>query len=153
MGLHRKTWIGALVVFYVAFQACSCLAQDPSRAHDQAREISSSVMSPFCPGKLLADCSSNQASQLREKIRSDIAAGKTKQQVLDELFALYGESLQSAPNTYGFGLTAWITPALFLLLGGIGFLLWSRHFRPEENAESSLSAEDEKKLQNDLRRS
>ena len=79
-----------------------------------AGEIFGEVLSPFCPGRMLNDCPSGNASQLKEKIRTDLSSGKDREEILDELYAVYGTSIRAAPTTEGFGWFAWITPFAFL---------------------------------------
>ncbi|NIN10894.1 MAG: hypothetical protein GTN62_03010, partial [Gemmatimonadales bacterium] len=92
-----------------------------------AGEIFNSVMSPYCPGLLLANCPSSQAVDLRDYVRTRLAAGATKAQVLDELYAEFGEEVLGAPPARGIGLLAWIVPGAIILLSAAGILVWLRH--------------------------
>lgn len=93
-------------------------------------DISKSIMSPVCPGRLIADCPSPEAEQLREIIRRKVIEGKSKQEIVDYFVEVYGPTVLSVPPQKGFYLTAWYLPlALILCGGGIIFLLiriWSR---------------------------
>lgn len=118
-----------------------------------AGEIFNTVMSPFCPGLLLANCPSSQAADLRERIRTRLAAGATKAEVLDELYAEFGEEVLGAPPARGIGLLAWIVPGAIMLLGAAGIVVWlrrsSRRARPagpvvaplDDAAQARLDAE------------
>ena len=75
-------------------------------------------MSPYCPGKLLSDCPSAKASELKKTIREDLANGKSKESVLANLNDEFGEeTMKSVPDESGFGLLAWSAPFLFLVVG------------------------------------
>lgn len=88
------------------------------------------VMSPFCPGRTLADCPSPQAAQLREWIAAQEAAGRDRADVQAELSALYGDAIRSTPRASGFGLAAYVIPVvLFLVGGGILFVFLRRSGR------------------------
>jgi len=83
-----------------------------------AQSIFTTVMSPYCPGKLLSDCPSAKASELKHMIREELAQGRSKEDVLLKLQDEYGtETLRAIPETSGFGLLAWLVPALFLVGG------------------------------------
>jgi cytochrome c-type biogenesis protein CcmH len=83
-----------------------------------AQSIFTTVMSPYCPGKLLSDCPSAKASELKHLIRDELAQGKSKEEVLLKLQDEYGaETLRAVPEASGFGLLAWLAPILFLVGG------------------------------------
>jgi cytochrome c-type biogenesis protein CcmH/NrfF len=88
------------------------------------------LMSPFCPGRSLADCPSSQADSLRMWILSQEAAGRTREDVEAELLDRYGDIILSAPRAEGFGLTAYVVPVVVFVAGGllVGVFLW-RHTR------------------------
>ena len=46
-------------------------------------DVAKSIMSPVCPGRLIADCPSPEAEQLREVIRRQIKQGKSKGEIID----------------------------------------------------------------------
>jgi cytochrome c-type biogenesis protein CcmH len=48
--------------------------------------------------------------------------GKTKQEVLDYYYSMYGEEGLRAPEKKGFSLTAWLTP--YFIIGIAGFALF-----------------------------
>lgn len=77
-------------------------------------------MSPFCPGRLLNDCPSEKAGQLKQDIREMLAKGKSKDAIFSELISTYGEAARAAPQKKGFGLLAYLAPLFFL---GLGFVI------------------------------
>ena len=80
-------------------------------------------MSPFCPGRSIADCPSPQAQTLRMWLIVQEAAGRSRAEVEAELVARYGESMLGAPRAQGFGLTAYAIPAAVVAVGA-GVLAW-----------------------------
>ncbi len=80
----------------------------------------SDLMSPFCPGRTLADCTSGEAEQLRSWILVQAASGRSREQVEAELFERYGDVILSAPRAEGIGLAAYLLPALAFAAGGSG---------------------------------
>jgi cytochrome c-type biogenesis protein CcmH len=95
-------------------------------------------MSPACPGRLLIDCTSGEADQLRELIRQKIGQGRNKAQIIDDLVDMYGIAILASPPKEGFYLTAWVLPFLALLYGVLMLLLAVRalsrrkHTPPQE---------------------
>lgn len=106
----------------------------PARAQanvDQAADrLFNTVMSPYCPGKLLATCGSSQADTLRQEIRQDLAAGKPADEIEAGLYYRFGDSIRSEPQASGVGLVAWVFPAVLLLATGAWLILWLRRARP-----------------------
>ena len=83
----------------------------------QTQEISEVVMSPFCPGRTLSACPSGEARALRGRISDWLRQGLTREEVEETLVNLYGTEVRGKPSTAGFGLAAWLTPLVFLLVG------------------------------------
>jgi cytochrome c-type biogenesis protein CcmH len=115
-------------------------APDP-KIENEAQQIFGQVMSPFCPGRLLADCPSSQAGELRDDIRAKLASGEPSEQILDGIYAVYKDDIRAVPPRYGFGMVAWLAPGLFLLLGIVLWVLWMRH-QGEEPMPAAPQAPD-----------
>jgi cytochrome c-type biogenesis protein CcmH len=117
-------------------------------------------MCPIC-GTALNLSSSPQADRERAFIRREIAAGKTKQEIKDELVAQYGTEVLAEPPKSGFDLTAWLVPAAAILLAAIaiafGLWRWRRAGRagaaprPAEG-DQPLDPSDAERLDADLAR-
>ena len=77
------------------------------------------LMSPFCPGRTLAQCPSPQADELRVWILAQEAAGATREEVEAQLVARYGEEIRPAPPAEGWsGIGAYGVPILAVVAGG-----------------------------------
>jgi len=76
-------------------------------------------MSPFCPGRTLADCPSPNAASLRMWIVVQAAAGRTRDDVEQELYSRYGDVIRSKPRAEGFGLAAYVVPIGAFAAGGL----------------------------------
>ena len=85
---------------------------------DQSSAITHELMSPFCPGLLLADCRSEGARELREEISGRLESGETPSEIESDLIARFGSRIRTVPEFQGIGLLVWIGPALI----GIGSL-------------------------------
>lgn len=129
------------------------LTSEQKRVADQ---VFSNTMSPYCPGRLLSDCPSTSASELKENLRKKIAAGETAEDINLYLESVYGQSIHATPPARGFGLFAWVTPALFFILGLAIFKFWLAQNRPKQEsprqqstpAPSKWDSEIDKELKN-----
>ncbi len=80
-------------------------------------ELWTGLMSPYCPGRLLIDCPSGQADALRERIAQEEASGRTRDEVVSELYAEFGDIIWQAPRAQGFGWAAYLIPLAAGLAG------------------------------------
>ena len=85
-------------------------------------------MSPYCPGRLISNCPSPGAEQLRIEIRTRLGAGETREAIVEDLYQRFGESIRATPRATGIGILAWVMPGLAVLGGGVvlGWLLRRR---------------------------
>jgi cytochrome c-type biogenesis protein CcmH len=83
---------------------------------------------------------SNAAVADRERafIRREIARGKTKQQIKDELVARFGPSVLALPEDEGFGLAAYLVPVLAVLLALAGVVVAARRWRQPAQPAAAL---------------
>ena len=84
-----------------------------------AYDASNELMSPFCPGRTLSDCPSPAAESMRLWLHVQEAAGRTRQEVEEELFARYGDIMRGAPRAEGVGLGAYVIPLVVFAAGGL----------------------------------
>ena len=139
--LFQKRVVPALLS--LLFTALFVMSADGLETPPDPVDISKSIMSPVCPGRLISDCPSPESEQLREVIRRKVIEGKSKQEIVDYFVEVYGPSVLSLPPQKGFYLAAWYLPlALILCGGGIVFLLiriWSRNVIEESRGEPKKS--------------
>jgi cytochrome c-type biogenesis protein CcmH/NrfF len=77
----------------------------------QAYQLSAELMSPFCPGLTLAACPSPNAQTVRAEIAERFRQGESREAIVADLIARYGEGVQASPSASGVGLIAWLLPA------------------------------------------
>jgi len=112
--------VAALLVL-ISFAAASA-AETPASGDAKTRwayDLANELLSPFCPGRSLADCPSPDAASLRMWIVVQAAAGRTRDDVEQELYARYGEVIRSRPKAEGIGWTAYWIPASVFAGGGV----------------------------------
>jgi len=101
------------------------------------------LMSPFCPGRTLAACTSEQAAEMRQWILMQEAAGATREEVIAVLESRYGDVILSAPAAEGWGLAAWLLPGSAVVIGALlaGVVLRRLVVRPRSRTDGPAVAE------------
>ncbi|MBM4383868.1 MAG: cytochrome c-type biogenesis protein CcmH [Deltaproteobacteria bacterium] len=79
--------------------------------------LSNELMSPWCPGFSLPDCSSGYAQDLRMWILEQERLGRPEADVKAEILARYGEKMLQAPEAKGRGVLAYVIPGVVIALG------------------------------------
>lgn len=120
--------------------------QDEARA----RQLFTEVRCVQCQSESIADSDAQIAGDMRREIRADIAAGKTDAQIRKELFAHYGDYVLFRPRFSAGNLLLWLLPPLIAIIGGA--TLWASRRKPEKSGDYALSADEEKKLRDILKK-
>ena len=116
------------MVLGVLVLACACGARstdDAGRTH----AIEAEVWSPYCPGRLLIDCTTRQARDLRDEIAERVRRGESREAILDWVRDEYGEGALARPAASGLSLVIWLVPALLFVIGGVVVTLVIRRWR------------------------
>jgi cytochrome c-type biogenesis protein CcmH/NrfF len=71
---------------------------------------------------------------LKQEIASQLALGKTREEILSYFSGKYGEKILSAPTTTGFNIVAWVTPFAVVLLSTMLIVLLTRRWRRPPDA-------------------
>jgi cytochrome c-type biogenesis protein CcmH len=118
----------------------------------EASKLFNKVMSPFCPGRTIANCPSPQAAELQVTIKDRLAEGESPAQIEEELYAAFGDEIRAIPRARGFNLLAWGIPILFFGLGLVVLVRWMRGLAPTAAAASTSSgdAEMDERLKKEL---
>jgi len=113
--MKRALWLLLLCVF--AATASDAQTRSQEEVSREALKLFNTIMSPYCPGALLADCTSSKAAVLRDKIRAELKRGRDPQEIVDELIGDYGQQILGSPPLEGAGIAAWVLPILVLVVG------------------------------------
>ena len=108
--------------------AAVLLAAAPPQPKTTLPDVEDEVMCPIC-GTALNLSGAPQADRERAFIRRQIAAGKTKEEIKDELVAQYGTEVLAEPPKSGFDLTAWLVPIAGILLAAMAIAIALRRWR------------------------
>ena len=123
---RRGCLLIALVAFWPGATALAGEAQDYSKADAEARQIFTTIMSPYCPGQMLADCTSSAAAAMRDSIKAQLRRGRPSQEIVDELVATFGSEVLALPPNEGMGRLAWLGPIGALLASLLIIFWWVR---------------------------
>ena len=154
-----RTAVLSLAVAALLLPASSAVAATPA-PKTTLPDVEDEVMCPIC-GTALNLSFSPQADRERAFIRREIAAGKTKEEIKDDLVAQYGTEVLAEPPKSGFDLTAWLVPVLAILIVAIaiaiGLRRWRRagrsHDREADAApDEALDPAERERLDSDLAR-
>lgn len=120
-------------------------------------EIEGEVMCPIC-GTLLELANSPQAQRERVFIAKLVAAGRTESEIKDALVTQYGPEVLALPKPSGFDLSAYLVPAIAILVAvaalAISVTRWRREGKRSspEDSGSGPQGDDAERLEADLSR-
>lgn len=160
----RRGWTLSAARCLLAGLALAMLAVAPSVAqtpgnqtgHAEAEAAIAQLRSPYCPGRMLENCTSLQAGVLRDSIYDLAAEGWSTNELVEWMLTRHGEEYRGVPLRQGAGLWAWIIPPA-AVLAAIGLLIaWLRANRSSAVAtaaspSSLLSDADRNELSDALR--
>jgi cytochrome c-type biogenesis protein CcmH len=104
-----------LAVTAIMSMAAPVHAEEPLSA--EGREIARMLLCPVCENLSVLDSPSPLAQQMRGIIHEKLAAGESREQVLDYFVDRYGEGVLVEPPKRGFTLFVWLGP-LIIAIGG-----------------------------------
>lgn len=121
--LRRLSAALAAALFFTLFAAGPAAAIDPSPPLPdpvlQARY--KSLVHEFrclkCQGETIADTPAPFAADVRRRIRDDLQAGRSDQEIREFLVDRYGETILLKPVFNAKNAWLWLAPGLFLVLG------------------------------------
>ena len=118
------------LVLLVALLPVVAHAQDDI-SDDEVNEVAKDLYCPVCESTPLDVCPTQACADWRELIRTKLAAGETRQNVLDYFARQYGDGVLANPPRRGVSLIVlWVLPVLLVLLGGLLFFRFLRGMRP-----------------------
>jgi cytochrome c-type biogenesis protein CcmH/NrfF len=94
-------------------------APDAEPSASRARAIEREVWSPYCPGRLLVDCTTDQARELRNEIDRRVERGESTDEILSWIRSNHGDEALARPEARGVGLVIWLVPAAIFATGAV----------------------------------
>ncbi len=108
-----------------------------------AQELGEETMSPFCPGRTLQACPSEDARQLKLEITSLLSKGYSKDAIKRRLYSMYSENISGLPQNNSFKNIAWLSPLVFSILGLIIVYFGLVHMKKQKNQSHRGTLQDQ----------
>ena len=105
----------------------------------QARELEGMLIAPCCFSQQVSVHLSAAADEMRQDIRKRLAAGETREQILDAYVAQYGNRVLAQPPAEGMARVLYILPPLALVLTAALVVLIVRRFTAAEATPASVA--------------
>jgi cytochrome c-type biogenesis protein CcmH len=90
---------------------------DKAQIDKTAREIEDNLIAPCCWTQPVSQHYSEVSEKIRKEVREMVAAGKSRDEILDFYVAQYGERILATPRAKGFNRLVYVLPWLALILG------------------------------------
>ena len=100
----------------------------------QARELEAMLIAPCCFSQQVSVHLSPAADEVRQDIRKRLAAGETRDQILDAYVAQYGNRILAEPPAEGMTRVLYVLPPLVLMLTAALVVMIVRRFTGSQAA-------------------
>ena len=147
----NKTWLrlsvclcGLLLSFTLPVWA-EPVQEDPL---DRAvLEIAKDLRCAVCQNQPVAESNSDLAKDMRQIIREQLVAGKSRDEIVDYFVARYGDYVLMKPPTERAGLLLWIVPPLLLVtLALLSWIFLRQRSRTSPPPAAALSKQDQARV-------
>jgi cytochrome c-type biogenesis protein CcmH len=105
--------------------------------------LSQELRCPKCQNQNIADSNAPISQDLRQLLYTQLEAGASDEEILEDMVARYGEFVRYRPAAQGAALWLWLTPVL-LLIGGAGLV--AVLFRRGREPAPAVSEEERERL-------
>jgi cytochrome c-type biogenesis protein CcmH len=106
------------------------VAEDPLER--QMLEIAKDLRCAVCQNQPISESNADLARDMRDIIREQIKAGKSRTEIMQYFVDRYGNFVLLKPPVQGPGTLLWLLPALIAVVLGASAFLYLRHRRHEE---------------------
>jgi cytochrome c-type biogenesis protein CcmH len=156
---RRLATLALTAILVIANTAGAAAAASGATAKTSYLDVVDDVMCVVCH-EALNVAQSPEAFQEREYIRQEIAQGKTRKQIENDLVQQYGPAVLARPPANGVNVLVYIVPPVVVILGIVIIAIfiprWRRRAREADasapEAGATLDAADAKRLNEDLGR-
>lgn len=113
-----------LLAFLLAFSLQYPAATQTAAPYDSAleartREVSSGLRCPVCQGLSIQDSPSELSLQMKDVVREQLRAGKSREEIEAYFVSKYGEWVLLEPKATGANLIVYLLPVALVLGGGV----------------------------------
>lgn len=123
----KKLFKLTMLILLLVLLPAAVYAQDDIVTDDEVNAVAKDVYCPVCESTPLDVCPTQACADWRELIRTKLAEGQSRDEILEYFARQYGDGVLSNPPRRGASLIVlWILPVLGVLLG---LLLFTRVLR------------------------
>jgi cytochrome c-type biogenesis protein CcmH len=101
----------------ILFWAVAASGADNQENARKAREIEDNLIAPCCWSQPVSQHHSEAAEKVRNEVSAMVAAGKSREEILDHFVSQYGERILATPRPKGFNILVYVLPAAALIFG------------------------------------
>jgi len=124
------------LIFLLLLLAPPVLAEvTEAEADHRVTLMANELKSPFCPGKTLMTCTSNQAYTLRKEMHEMVLQGMTDTEVVTMLKLRYGDEVQNPPQPW----YTFFVPLLPYVFGGLLLAIMLRQWLRRGKREAAAA--------------
>jgi cytochrome c-type biogenesis protein CcmH len=140
-------WVALAIVLVVALLIGSgVFSSKPLTRAQRVQAIASGIKCPSCEDLSVADSNAQTAITVRTAIATQVAAGRTDQQIDDYLSARYGSSIVLTPPKSGWSLLVWLLPLVagIVAIGGLTVFVVRRRrqgFAPDADTAGTAAGD------------
>lgn len=133
---------GFMLFAFFAAQACAApVTEDPLER--QMLDIAKDLRCAVCQNQPISESNADLARDMRNIIREQIQAGKSREEIINYFVERYGDYVLMNPPVRGPGTVVWLAPVALLLVVGISGFVFLRHRRKDSLPPApKLSEED-----------
>ena len=138
----------SVAVCCFALAVGAAYAQTPVSTYDEAeaQAIDRMLICPVCPAESIDQAQVPLARQMRQQVREMLAAGSSRQEILDWFADRYGPGVLAAPPKTGVNLLAWTLPIVgvlaALVVGGLAIRAMTGRRQDDATAKESAAFPD-----------
>jgi len=154
--MARARCLFALALAALAWTAPAWAVQPDEMLPDpaleaRARNLSRELRCMVCQNQSIDDSDAPLARDLRILVRDRLKGGDSDRQVIDFLTARYGDFVLLKPRFSWRTAALWGTPAVFLVFGGLGLVLFLRRRSAPASAAPGLTLAEQQRVEDILR--
>ena len=131
-----------LILFLAAMPLWAApVTEDPLER--QMLDIAKDLRCAVCQNQPISESNADLARDMRDIVREQIQAGKSREEILNYFVERYGDYVLMNPPRRGPGMIVWLAPlALLLVVGVSGFVFLRNRLKPALPPAPELSKED-----------
>ncbi len=138
-----KAWISysiCVLLLMAMLPAASSFGAQPTPVSKEEHEIEDMLIAPCCWTQPVSQHYSEVSEKIRKEVHEMIAAGKSRDEILNHFVSQYGERILAAPRAKGFNALVYILPWVALIAGAWLLVLLLKKLRAPAAAPAPAPA-------------